>query len=87
MTNKKERVARARRIRQHVKVPFVLSQKLARVITVFDAAEILMKAGYTIDYVVTGHCPDDGGENGFLVVAKDGKEVGRIPYGCTGLDV
>jgi len=87
MTNKKQRTLRARTLRRMVK-GVTLPQSIQLVKTVSDTfmfLDLLKLYGFQYDDVVTGHCPPDGGPEGYYSVSKNNVPVGRIPFNCCGI--
>ena len=87
MTNKKQRTAKARTLRRMVKgVTLPQSIRLVRAMSnELDFIDLLRGYGFSLDYIVTGHCPSDGGPEGYYAVTKNNVPVGRIPFNCCGI--
>lgn len=87
MTNKKQRTIRAKSLRRMVKgVTLPQSIQLVRAMSnELDFISLLKGYGFSTEYVVTGHCPSDGGPEGYYAVTKNNILVGRVPFNCCGI--
>ena len=89
MTRKKQRTAKARILRRIVKgITLPQSVQLIKVMSnELDFISLLRGFGFTMDYVVTGHCPSDGAPEGYYAVSKNNIPTGRIPFNCCGIAI
>ena len=87
MTNKKQRTIKARTLRHIVRgVTLPQSIQLIKAVSnTFMFLDLMKRYGFQYDEVVTGHCPSDGGPEGYYTVTKNNILVGRIPFNCCGI--
>ena len=86
MTNKKQRTRKARTLRRIIKgVTLPQSIRLVRAMSnEVQFIDSLRSFGFSLEYVVTGHCPSDGGPEGYYAVSKNNVPAGKIPFNCCG---
>lgn len=87
MTVKKQRWVRAKKIRSMVRVPFVLSQRLARCETTYQFIDTLNQEGYHVQEIAQGKCHDDGCTYGVYRIFFGSTCVGEIPFSCCGIEI
>ena len=60
-------------------------QLIKAVSDTFMFLDLLKSYGFRYDDIVTGHCPSDGGPEGYYTVTKNNIPAGRIPFNCCGI--
>lgn len=88
MQRKKYITLKARKIRKTIKgVNLPLSIKLAQLgfYQEIDFIRILKEYGFQVEEIIEGYCTDDGDPYGYLLITKDGKEMGKVDFTCCGI--
>lgn len=90
MTQKRLRSRVARSLRRSLRVDFITSQRLARLVIkdrTIDFIDALRDLGYVVDTVVLDTCPHDDGWVGYYSVYQNDQYLHNFPFNCCGLQV
>jgi len=89
LTNKKQRILKAKTLRRMIKgLTLPQSVQLVKAMSSeLKFLELLKGYGFLFDSTVTGHCLSDGAPEGYYLVFKNNVPAGKIPFNCCGIYV